>query len=230
MDLSQGLRDTTRQLYVASGIAIAVLILRMCASGVGLTFLVWNLFLAWVPYWISVSLYNRTLRNDHPIYLYTLGFLWVLFLPNAPYIVTDFVHLGRYQGPPIWLEVTVLGAFAGVGLVLGFRSIWIVQQSLKIYLQRLGKDRHAQVVPNLVAVGVLLASGIGIFAGRVWRVNSWDVIYDPGPTLAKFVEGMSVEGTKSAMALIGVCLMVAYGIFTKVSIPFGTSKTEMAGR
>ena len=103
--------------------------------------------------------------------LWLLGAGWLLFLPNAPYILTDFVHLGRFGGVPLWFDAALIGTFAGTGLVLGLASLLIVH--------RVVEARAGRVVGWLVAVGSLLLSAAGVYLGRFPRFNSWDVLTDP---------------------------------------------------
>ena len=134
-------------------------------------FLVWNLFLAWIPYVLALGLAAVHDRGGPRPVLWLLGAGWLLFLPNAPYILTDFVHLGRFGGVPLWFDAALIGTFAGTGLVLGLASLLIVH--------RVVEARAGRVVGWLVAVGSLLLSAVGVYLGRFPRFNSWDVLTDP---------------------------------------------------
>src|SRR5919112_835179 len=87
--------------------------------------LVWNLVLAWVPLVLAVIAYARA-RRRIDLVIALLLVPWLLFFPNAPYLLTDFVHLG--EGPaPLWYDALMLSAFAWTGLLLGFASLYLVQ-------------------------------------------------------------------------------------------------------
>ena len=113
----------------------------------------WNLFLAWIPFWLALPIDALTEPTGQPpkssallAPLLTLGFFWLLFFPNAPYLVTDFIHLhpsrtsfGRplpmwllqfspRQFVPLWYDVILVMAFAWNGLLLGFMSLYLVQR------------------------------------------------------------------------------------------------------
>ena len=115
-------------LVLASGLCVALLAVRVrYPHGSDFEFLTWNLFLAWVPFVLAVVLHDAARRGQGMAFLGAVGFVWLLFLPNAPYIVTDFVHVGRVSGVPVWYDAAMIASFAGVGLVLGLVSILLVQ-------------------------------------------------------------------------------------------------------
>jgi hypothetical protein len=101
-------------LALSSALACAILAARILrVESATFIFLVWNLFLAWVPYmW---SLWAASIERRHPRAWWRLllpGALWLLFFPNAPYIVTDFVHLRERPPVPLWYDLGLLAAFA----------------------------------------------------------------------------------------------------------------------
>ena len=99
-----------------------------------------------------------------------------MFLPNAPYILTDFIHLGRAGGLPLWFDAALIGAFAGTGLALGLLSLLVVHHVVEA--------RSGRVVGWAVALASLLLSAVGVYLGRFPRFNSWDVIADPHSLVA----------------------------------------------
>ncbi|UQE76924.1 DUF1361 domain-containing protein [Gordonia sp. PP30] len=76
-------------------------------------FLIWNLFLAWIP--LAFALAFAVVRRR--IWLLPLGLLWLAFLPNAPYLITDLVHLR--EGYDLWRHVLQYGVAAWTGIMLG---------------------------------------------------------------------------------------------------------------
>jgi uncharacterized membrane protein len=123
-------------------------------------FLISNLVLAWCPLVFAVAL--RRSRNV------LVAGAWLLFLPNAPYVLTDFIHLGREHR---LYDTVLVGSFAVTGLLLGFASLAIVQG--------LVTRARGAVAGWAVAVGALVVSSIGIYLGRVHRVSSLDAIERP---------------------------------------------------
>ena len=96
-------------------------------------FLIWNLFLAWIPFIISYFTYTLILRRKW-IYLVipVAAFVWLIFFPNAPYILTDFQHLANSSGNlPVWYDVMMLLWFAITGLLLGMVSLFLMQEIIR---------------------------------------------------------------------------------------------------
>jgi uncharacterized membrane protein len=130
-------------------------------------YLVWNLFLAWVPFVLAVLFYDGQRRGMRAPALAALGALWLAFFPNAPYIVTDFVHLSRDPLSPLWFDGLTIGAFAATGLLLGLGSLYLVQSAVRREL-------------GWVVVGASLVLGsVGVYLGRFVRLNSWDFFTNP---------------------------------------------------
>ena len=93
-------------------------------------FLLWNIFLAWIPFAIS-SLFNKMFLKSR----WKQGLIfccWLAFFPNALYIVTDLVHLGRESTVPKWFDVLLLFSSSVVGLMMAFISLHRVE----IYLHK----------------------------------------------------------------------------------------------
>ena len=137
-------------------------------------FLVWNLILAWIPLGLAVVAQAldawRSRRKATAAGVVCL-LAWLVFLPNAPYIVTDLMHL-RVQGNRLlWLDLVMLQAFAWTGLAVGFVSLEIVQRWVARRVGTLGSW-----VFVATAIGL---SAFGIYLGRFHRWNSWDVARNP---------------------------------------------------
>ncbi len=149
---------------------------RVWWTGDGLySFLIFNVALAGIPAalaLLSARLYARRARGAA---LVTLA-LWLLFLPNAPYVLTDFVHLRERAPVPLWFDVALLGAAALAGLALGAVSLARVHA---IAAHALGRRAALAVL-----LGASLASGYGIYLGRFARLQSWDVALHPLSVLA----------------------------------------------
>jgi uncharacterized membrane protein len=156
--------------------AVALLAFRMVKlEKIQYGFLAWNLFLAWIPLFVSIGLfYYQTAIKKLNIGVLASGLIvWLLFLPNAPYIITDLLHLNRKMHPhiPIWYDALMIFSFAFAGLLAGFYSLYFVQQLLNQYLK-------AKTVWLLIGICLGL-TGYGLYIGRVLRWNSWDIITNP---------------------------------------------------
>ena len=172
MNASRRRLVTLLGLVVVSLFCVALVLIRYAESGdtkfVGL---IWNLFLAWTPFVLAVAVYDRWRRHGAAAVLLALGALWLLFFPNAPYIVTDYVHLERTADAPYWYDAVTVSAFAWTGLLLGFASLFLMQTVVR---------QWRGVVSGWVFAGAALALGsLGIYLGRFLRLNSWDAIEHP---------------------------------------------------
>jgi uncharacterized membrane protein len=140
----------------------------------GFLFLVYNLVLAWIPLGLSVVLHALDHVRPRPtarVASVLCLAAWLAFFPNAPYLMTDLLHLKVQGNRLLWLDLIALQAFAWTGLALGFVSLDIVQ--------RLVARRVGRVWSWLFAAAVMGLSAFGIYLGRFRRWNSWDVARDP---------------------------------------------------
>ena len=96
-------------------------------------FLIWNLFLAWIPFGIAYFTYTLTIKRTWLYFLIPFAaFIWLIFFPNAPYILTDFQHLkGAGKDIPVWYDVLVFIWFSWTGLLLGVVSLFLMQEIVR---------------------------------------------------------------------------------------------------
>ncbi len=133
--------------------------------------LVWNLFLAWIPYAISLGMSRRRRWFSHGLSFGLAAATWLLFFPNAPYLVTDLFHLRSMPRIPLWYDLLLIFSFAWNGLILGFLSLVLMEREVQ---------RRFGPAAGMGFVGVVMGlSAYGVFLGRFLRWNSWDVITDP---------------------------------------------------
>lgn len=131
-------------------------------------YLVWNLFLAWIPVGFALLAWRHH-ESRKKLFLYSC--LWLLFFPNAPYIVTDLIHLRERPPVPFWFDVVLLQSFICLGLLLGFISLY--------WMQSLVAHRVGPRMSWLFVLMVVGLTGFGIYLGRVQRWNSWDAVVNP---------------------------------------------------
>ncbi len=150
---------------------IAVMITaRMIYSGNGsYLFMVWNLFLAWIPYLMSI--YFEQLNDKKKIIQVFVFMCWLLFFPNALYIVTDIIHIAQTQAAPLWYDAVLLFVSSLTGLVLAFASVINIEKYIRLIFAR------KFVTPIIILL--LFAGSFGVYLGRFERWNSWDVLYNP---------------------------------------------------
>jgi len=130
-------------------------------------FLVWNLGLAVIPLLLS----SLIVWQQHSAIRFGLSFLWLLFLPNAPYMITDFIHLRALDSGPLWLDVLLVSSCSATGLAFGYCSL-IQIHSLFTQAQRPG-------LGWIVSAGALFMCGFGIYLGRFLRWRTIDVFNNP---------------------------------------------------
>lgn len=187
-------------MILASIVCVLLVAARMQYSeSVRYTNLVWNLFLAWIPFVLSYAAYFLSWRR---VTLYLVipvaAFLWLLFFPNAPYILTDLQHLAiESTQAPLWYDVIMLVWFSWTGLLLGLISLYFMHEIL-----------HRTFGRWVGWAFVLLVSGVssfGVYLGRFVRFNSWDFLQNPGE-IAVGILGLVID---PSMRLVAFTLLFA---------------------
>ncbi|WP_246146951.1 DUF1361 domain-containing protein [Seonamhaeicola marinus] len=171
-------------------------------------FLVWNLFLAVIPFIISTYLISTPKLNKLMVLLWCL--VWLLFLPNAPYIVTDLLHLNNGDSKLLWLDVLVISSFAFNGLILFYYSLIDIKEILS--------HRFNIKFPKSLTLCILFLSSFGVYLGRFLRYNSWEIIQKP-INLFKDIIQIIFHPNQNAEAwlftlLFGTFLTVGYYCFS----------------
>ncbi len=206
-----------KRIILPIGFTCLLLAVRIIITGeLTYIFLAWNLFLAWIPYAISQSVAGGISRQRWKEF--TLLGLWLLFLPNAPYIITDLLHLKHRAPVPYWYDVLLLFSAALNGLMLGFASLLKVEQFLA--------GRFSKRVSTFLILCTFFLCAFGIYAGRWLRWNSWDVFLNPaeiaGDILDRLLNPFAHFRTWAVTLLFGSFLYIAYFtlknfIYTKTS-------------
>lgn len=161
----------TRTLWIWTGVCFAFLGLQLIFFRYGFyVFLIWNLFLAWIPLWIAQYFYRFHAKRP-TLLLWILALGWLIFLPNAPYIMTDFIYLKFSTRYSLLFDILMLGSFAFLGFFLGIYSLELMKKSLT---HSWGEKYRW---PFTIVVSFL--SGFAIYLGRFLRWNSWDFITNP---------------------------------------------------
>jgi len=166
-----------RLLLLPVGFTILLLLFRILYSGsLMYLFFVWNLFLAAIPFMLSSFLIQSRKKNLHWI----IFIVWILFFPNALYIITDLVHLRERNNIPLWFDVILIFSAAINGLIMAFISLYQVELFLRL--------RFNNKKANLILYSCLFISSFGIYIGRFLRWNSWDIFFNPFQFLFEIIK------------------------------------------
>jgi len=162
-------------------------------------FLIWNLFLAGIPYATSqLTKRSSQLKNSTVLLICTLS-IWILFLPNAPYIITDLIHLNHIHTNLIWFDALLIFIFAANGLLLAILSM------LDIYI--ILKEKWNNTVALLSIILTSFLCGFGIYLGRYLRWNSWELFTQPNKLIQDII--ISLQNTKALGVTVSMaCLLL----------------------
>ncbi len=157
-------------LTLSMALSLFLLVIRIkINASFYLLFMVWNLFLAIVPF--ALSLRMKQTKRQH-WFLFIIQFsAWLLFLPNAHYMITDLLHLINSERYMMWLDILVILSFAFNGLILYYLSLFDIEILLYRYIK-----------PSLVKPAITIVIGLtafGVYLGRFLRFNSWEIISAP---------------------------------------------------
>lgn len=168
-------------------------------------FLLWNLFLAWLPFAVSSCLSGNIglIRNKYS--LFAVFFIWLVLYPNAPYIITDFIHLRHEHTVPLWFDLLLLMSFSGCGLWFGLQSM---SDMFTIFRLRFTKASAWAIVTCTAYL-----SGFGIYLGRFLRYNSWDVVQKPVQLTNDIHTAFTHSPAPGITLGFGTFLLLAFYIF-----------------
>jgi uncharacterized membrane protein len=195
-------------LALSTAFCLALLAVRPRIVGsFGHVYLVWNLFLAWIPFAVALVISERGKHGRAGLGQVALVGAWLVFLPNAPYIVTDLIHLPTSGADPLWFDAVLYVAFAWTGLLLGLVSLLLVHRTVR---RALGAVWGWALVAGAVAL-----CGVGIYLGRFLRWNSWDVLTNPGGLVTDLTRFADPTGAPAVIAaifagFIGVAYLAMY--------------------
>jgi uncharacterized membrane protein len=187
-------------------IAVFVMLNLACAICIGLVFarvaysdsgdhlgLIWNLFLAWIPFMLAYFAHAVSWRKAS-LYLIIpiIAILWLIFFPNAPYMLTDLQDLARQaSNAPLWYDVIIVVWCSWTGMLLGVISLYLMQN---IIVRGFGRRAGWLFVFVISAL-----SSFGIYIGRFVRLNSWDILQNPAET-AQEILGIVIDPSRRLAA------------------------------
>ena len=158
-------------LGISISLSLALSFVRFQLSGsINYYFLIWNLILAGIPLLIALLAHHKFDRFKTWSLLVMIS-IWLLFFPNAPYIITDIFHLKPKDGIPLWYDLLLIVSYAWNGLIIGFYSLWHIQEVIK--------KRWNKGLAWIFSFVSLFLAAFGVYIGRFLRWNSWDVLVNP---------------------------------------------------
>lgn len=164
--------EINRLLMISVGFGLCLLLARIAYTGERTySFLVWNLFLALVPYLLSYTLTRHPSLIENKWKFACIFMVWILFIPNSFYILTDLFHLYDWKGAPLWFDLILITTFAWNALLMGILSVRHMEKIIQaMWLYRF----------NWLFIGpVMWLNALGVYIGRYMRFNSWDIISNP---------------------------------------------------
>lgn len=171
----------------------------------------WNLFLAFIP--LTLSFYLFRLSAIRNIYWWVILLIFIVFIPNAPYILTDSIHVIElsHKNYPLWAIILVLIPQYTLFIVAGFEAYVISLIRLDNYLTNLVTHKY------IVAINGIFhsLSVVGIYLGRFERFNSWDLVSKPGNVLLTITQDL-LNGEKILSMAIAFLLIWLLTEFTKL--------------
>ena len=192
-----------------------LLMLRVSAGGRLMVFLLWNAFLALIP--LAAAWLARFLAPRQPALATLVAALWLPFFPNAPYLITDLLHLR--SSPPKLLpeDVLIFGTAAAAGLLAGLVSLrWVVS-----FLAHRGLPRLLQ---TLFTLFMFVAGAFGVYLGRFQRWNSWDIVSRPSELLADAWAALQQVHAFRYTLVFALVLAVSYYALNLITPPLAPSK------
>jgi uncharacterized membrane protein len=197
-------------LAAASALSVAALLVEIDKTGNSFYhFLVWNLFLAWIP--LAAALACYALARARASWLAAgAGVIWLLFFPNAPYMLTDYIHIRDvHTNSPLWWDALMLSSFVWTALMLGFVSLYVMQDVWDAHVGRF--------VSWLLATLALGLGSFGVYLGRFVRLNSWDALLHPR-SVAHII-ATQVENPVEQPRILGVLgLLTAFMLISYVVV------------
>lgn len=193
-------------LIISSLIAITMLLLRVkLTHSIYLLFLLWNLFLATIPYSLSTIIKTDfRLRRSN---LKNLGIIiiWLLFIPNTFYLITDFVHLNPSNLYRYIFDFALLSSFTIAGFYFGILSINTIYKQIQFF--------YSNTISRIFLISISYLCAFGIYIGRVLRFNSWDIISNPFSLIKSILDSIFLLETVVFSIELGTLILVVNSIY-----------------
>jgi uncharacterized membrane protein len=202
---------------ITTALCVMLVVLRMhFTSHITFVFLIWNIFLAVIPYSIStlLVLYHDKVKNRWLLMIPLVA--WLSFFPNAPYILTDLFHLRQRPDVPFWYDLALVLFFAWNGLMLGYASVMDIQTIVTRHFSKLAGWG--------IALSSLILGSYGIYLGRYLRWNTWDIISSPTnlflDIVNHFTHPFAHQRTFGVTIIFSLFLVLGYLLLLQIGTAF----------
>lgn len=174
----------------------------------------WNLFLAFIPLALSVWLFRS--KRQRSVLWWLVFLVFFAFLPNAPYVLTDVIHLieSIRRTNSVWTITLVVIPMYVLFMLAGFEAYVLSLINLGYYLNQLGWGRWilgAELLTHAL-------NAIGVYLGRFGRFNSWDFITQPDALATSLVKDLMSKLPLVIIAITFVVIAALYWILKQVSL------------
>lgn len=207
----------TLSYFILTIIACIFISIRIVYKGnLRYAFLIWNIFLTWIPYYLSIIFTYHAFKSR--LLKYITGFVWLLFYPNAPYMITDFIHLSAYNfytstqnnfafnsSFSDWYDFFLISIFVILGLILSFCSLKLMHKRIK--------ECFSYIISWLFVLIVSVLSGYAIYLGRFIRVNSWELVTNPLYLFHVLMENINFNGFIFTLLFGGLSFFIYFALY-----------------
>ena len=177
---------------------------------------IWWIFLGLISLAMSLLLFKR--ETSRRTALWWLGLIaFIAFLPNAPYLLTDIIHLIRATstgGLRVWVVVLIFIPLHTLAILVGFEAYVLSLLNQAYYLKQRGRERY--ILPTELLIHAL--SAIGIYLGRFVRLNSWDLATDPTSVLGVALDTLTTKRPAAVVFVTFLILSSLYWIMKQITL------------
>ncbi|HIZ95999.1 MAG TPA: DUF1361 domain-containing protein [Candidatus Ligilactobacillus excrementavium] len=198
------------------------------------SFLLLNTFLGYLPI-------EAAMHIDHkkPTVIFVLLIvLWLLFYPNAPYLLTDLFHLSHIDpynettglmsfNLHMWLTFTNLVVSALSCTILGTWSLEYVSNQIMEKLKL-----NSLWIRNIIVFIFILASSVGVYVGRFLRLHTAYIFLNPDGVINDLVEMWSPRMLifVTFMTIIQMVVWITLRCYLKANSSFEHQKVQETGK
>ncbi len=177
--------------------------------------IIWNLFLAFIPLALSFWLFRWQTKSRS--LLWWIGLIvFIAFLPNAPYLLTDIIHLieATRAGYSAWIITLIFIPLHLFAILSGLEAYVVSLINQGYYLKRQGAGKFV-IWAELIAHALC---AVGVYLGRFRRFNSWDLVTQPRIVFIKTINDLTTKQPLLVIAITFVAIAVSYWLMKQVTL------------